>query len=71
MEFGFYEKDPILRDDYNRFTRLCKDNLEVALANLNILMSATMESIEALILGVSIYSCITTLSLTSIGTAWN
>lgn len=53
MELGFYEADLNTREDYNRYAKMCKDNLEVALANLNILMSATMESIVALIVGVS------------------
>lgn len=75
VEFGFCEKEPATRDEYQRYVQVCKDNLEAALANLNILMPVTMDSIVALTVGVSSPTCDphTTLdqSLTSVGNSWN
>ncbi|KAJ5176882.1 uncharacterized protein N7482_002759 [Penicillium canariense] len=51
VEFGFLEKEPATRDQYQRYVQVCKDNLEAALANLNILMPVTLESIVALSVG--------------------
>lgn len=53
VEFGFCEKEPAARDEYQRYVQVCKDNLEMALANLNILMPVTMDSVVALAVGVS------------------
>lgn len=54
IELGFLERDAVTRKKHQHFVRLCKDNLEAALANLSILMPATFESIVALTLGVSL-----------------
>ncbi|KAJ5908453.1 hypothetical protein N7495_001135 [Penicillium taxi] len=51
IELGFIEKDPASRDEFLKCLGLCKDNLEAALANLNILMPATYDYIVSLTLG--------------------
>ncbi|KAF3396369.1 hypothetical protein F1880_007052 [Penicillium rolfsii] len=51
VEFGFCEKEPATRDEYQRYVQVCKDNLEAALANLNILLPVTMDSVVALTVG--------------------
>lgn len=56
IEFSFSEKEPDLRNQYNQYVEMCKDGVEAALANLNILMPATHEYIVALTLGVSAHS---------------
>ncbi|KAJ5775203.1 uncharacterized protein N7511_000214 [Penicillium nucicola] len=50
-EFGYTDPDPNARDEYLSHIEMCRNNLETALANLNILMPATQESIKALIVG--------------------
>ncbi|QQK43496.1 C6 transcription factor, putative [Penicillium digitatum] len=50
-EYGATEKDANVREDYLHCIEMCRDNLETALANLNILMPANQESIMALALG--------------------
>lgn len=52
-EFGTHEKDAVVREEYLRYIEMCRINLETALANLNVLMPATQESIKALAVGVS------------------
>jgi hypothetical protein len=52
-EYDAEEKDNTTREEHQNYIQMCRDNLETALANLNILMPATYESIMALILGVS------------------
>lgn len=52
IELGVLDKEQATRDKYQHYVRLCKANLEAALANLNILMPANYESIVALTLGV-------------------
>ncbi|CAI7626085.1 unnamed protein product [Penicillium glandicola] len=49
-EYGM-EKDSSMREEHQNYIKMCRDNLETALANLNILMPATHESITALALG--------------------
>ncbi|KAJ5786105.1 transcriptional regulator family: Fungal Specific TF [Penicillium pulvis] len=51
IELSFSEKEPATRNEYNQYVQMCKDGLEAALANLNILMPATHEYIVALSLG--------------------
>lgn len=41
------------RDRYTGYYRLCRDNLETGLANLRFFLGASMENIEALLLGAS------------------
>ena len=53
VEYGFCEKEPASRDEYQKYVQVCKDNLEAALANLNILMPVNMDSVVALAVGVS------------------
>ncbi|KAJ6185489.1 hypothetical protein N7519_006790 [Penicillium mononematosum] len=50
-EYDAEEKDTNTREERQNYIQMCRDNLETALANLNILMPATYESIMALILG--------------------
>jgi hypothetical protein len=57
IELGFPETDPAEKDKYQHYTRLCKFNLEAALANLNILMPATFDSVVALTVGVGFSLC--------------
>lgn len=53
MEYQTTEIGQLSKDEYRYYVQLCKDNLEAALGNLNILMPATFDSIAALALGVS------------------
>ncbi|KAJ5829933.1 putative transcriptional regulatory protein [Penicillium chrysogenum] len=50
-EYDTEEKDTTTREERQNYIQMCRNNLETALANLNILMPATYESIMALILG--------------------
>ncbi|KAJ5365791.1 transcriptional regulator family: Fungal Specific TF [Penicillium concentricum] len=47
-EYGGMEKEGSVREEHQNYIEMCRDNLEAALANLNILMPATHESIMAL-----------------------
>ncbi|KAJ5742895.1 transcriptional regulator family: Fungal Specific TF [Penicillium manginii] len=51
MEYQTTEIGQLSKDEYRYYVQLCKDNLEAALGNLNILMPATFDSIAALALG--------------------
>ncbi|KAJ5836935.1 transcriptional regulator family: Fungal Specific TF [Penicillium robsamsonii] len=50
-EYGSTEKEDSVREELQHYIEMCRDNLEAALANLNILMPATHESIMALAVG--------------------
>ncbi|KAL2862573.1 putative C6 transcription factor [Aspergillus lucknowensis] len=50
---SFMTPDRALREEYQKYVDMCKDNLEKTLANLHLLMPATPESIEALTMGAS------------------
>lgn len=52
IEWSFAAKDRESREEGQKYLSLCRNNLETALANLNLLMPARAESIEALALGV-------------------
>lgn len=52
-EFSFSESETSKREIYDKYHDLCRVNLETGLANLSLLTPATMESIEALSMGVS------------------
>lgn len=52
-ELHMMEKDDSIGQECQDYIEMCRDNLEAALANLNILMPATQESINALAVGVS------------------
>lgn len=58
IELGYPETDPAEKEKYQHYIRLCKFNLEAALANLNILMPATFDSIVALTVGVIFSFCL-------------
>jgi hypothetical protein len=45
-------KDSLSAEENQKFSRLCRDNLETALANLGYLLYPNPESVEALLLGV-------------------
>lgn len=55
LEFSIIAKGNITKETYLSYLYLCRYNMEVALASLNLLLPATKENIEALILGVSDY----------------
>ncbi|CAI7595251.1 unnamed protein product [Penicillium discolor] len=50
-EYGGMEKDVTMREEHQHYIMMCRNNLETALANLNILMPADHDSIMALSLG--------------------
>ncbi|KAL2811234.1 hypothetical protein BJX63DRAFT_422478 [Aspergillus granulosus] len=50
---SFMTEDRALREEYQRYVDMCKENLDKTLANLHLLMPATPESIEALAMGAS------------------
>ena len=56
IELAYVEHQSDIRDEYQGYVQMCKENLEATLANLNILMPANLESIVALALGVSLSS---------------
>ncbi|KAJ5099699.1 transcriptional regulator family: Fungal Specific TF [Penicillium argentinense] len=51
IEYHIIAKEQATRDEYQHYMHLCKENLETALANLNILMPANFDSVAALALG--------------------
>lgn len=53
VELAMTGKDATSRVNYHHYMQLSKDNLEAAMASLNILMPATLETVMALSLGVS------------------
>ncbi|OQE02169.1 hypothetical protein PENVUL_c040G05964 [Penicillium vulpinum] len=50
-EYGAMQKDATMREEDQHYIEMCRENLETALANLNILMPANHESIMALAIG--------------------
>ncbi|KAF7716407.1 Fungal Zn(2)-Cys(6) binuclear cluster domain-containing protein [Penicillium ucsense] len=50
-EFGIIENDNSVKAEYELYEKMCKDNLEAALASLNLLMPVTLDSVVALTLG--------------------
>ncbi|KAL9093861.1 MAG: hypothetical protein Q9165_003784 [Trypethelium subeluteriae] len=54
QEFKWPEKDPVLRQQYDEWAQLCRTNLEISISNLDLLLPATMESAQALLLAVGI-----------------
>ncbi|KAL3460019.1 hypothetical protein BJX64DRAFT_193441 [Aspergillus heterothallicus] len=50
---SFMTEDRALREEYQRYVDMCKENLDKTLANLHLLMPATPDSIEALTMGAS------------------
>ncbi|KAJ5165470.1 uncharacterized protein N7500_007300 [Penicillium coprophilum] len=50
-EYGGMENGPSIRAQHQNYIEMCRGNLETALANLNIMMPATHESIMALAVG--------------------
>lgn len=53
MEQHSVATEPEMREEYNRHFELCRANLETTLANLPMLLSAKIENVQALLLGVS------------------
>ncbi|KAK5789366.1 hypothetical protein VI817_008490 [Penicillium citrinum] len=51
IEYQYLGHGQISNDDYLHYIQLCKNNVEAALANLNVLMPSTYDSIVALTLG--------------------
>lgn len=56
FELGITKTAGSLGEECQEYIDTCRNNLEAALANLNILMPATQESIMALAVGVSFFS---------------
>jgi hypothetical protein len=53
-EFEWPEKNLALRQQYSEWAELCRNNLEISISNLDLLLPATMESAQALLMAVSI-----------------
>jgi hypothetical protein len=53
-EFQWAEKDLTLQLQYSEWAQMCRTNLEISISNLDILLPATMESAQALLIAVSI-----------------
>lgn len=53
LEQHSLSSDPAVREEYNRHFQLCRANLETTLANLPMLLSAKIDNVQALLLGVS------------------
>ncbi len=53
FEAAVNASDPAERARYHACWAMCARNLEIALGQLNLMMPATMENIEALLMGVS------------------
>lgn len=52
LDYSYTAKAHETRSEHQHYLQLCQNNMETGLANLNLLMPATDESIEALTLGV-------------------
>lgn len=52
LEYSYMAKANETKSEHKNYLQICQNNLETGLANLNVLMSATDESIDALTLGV-------------------
>lgn len=53
VEYGTIQVDHSSIDLYRQLWQQCRPNLELVLSNLNLILPATMENIQALLLGVS------------------
>lgn len=49
---SFMTQDRALREEYQEYANICKNNLDIALASLHLLLPASADSIEALTMGV-------------------
>lgn len=54
LEAGLGAKNPEEKAQYDTYYAMCQKNLETVLSQLNLLMPATLENIEALITAVSL-----------------
>ncbi|KAI0376995.1 fungal-specific transcription factor domain-containing protein [Hypomontagnella monticulosa] len=54
FESGLSAKDPDEKAQYDAYFAMCQKNLEIVLAQLNLLMPAALESIEALLMAASL-----------------
>jgi hypothetical protein len=52
-EFSVFEENEELASIHLKHANMCRVNMEVSLSNLNLLLQASSDSIEALLLGVS------------------
>ncbi|KAI9654358.1 MAG: hypothetical protein M1821_006674 [Bathelium mastoideum] len=50
QEFKWSEKDPALRQQYDEWAQLCRINIEISISNLDLLLPATLQSVQALLL---------------------
>lgn len=55
QEFSWRVTDELERVDYRQCAELCRSNFEICISNLDILLPATLENVEALLLGVSCF----------------
>jgi hypothetical protein len=53
-EFEWPEKNLVLRQQYKELAQLSRTNLEISISNLDLLLPATMESAQALLIAVGI-----------------
>lgn len=53
MEQHALATDPMVRDEYHAYMQRCRANLETCLANTPLFLSAKIENVQALVLGVS------------------
>ncbi|KAI9685189.1 MAG: hypothetical protein M1822_004776 [Bathelium mastoideum] len=53
QEFKWSEKDPALWQQYDDWAQLCRINIEISISNLDLLLPATLQSVQALLLAVS------------------
>jgi hypothetical protein len=52
-EYNTFNLGPVLRNDYPQFIALCERNFEALLSSMPLLIPPTLETIQALLLGVS------------------
>src|ERR1700712_267972 len=55
QEFKWTETDDALRQQYQEWSQLCRTNLEICISNLDLLLPASFESAQALLVAVSIF----------------
>ena len=58
FEAGFNAEEPASRARFEACRDMCTRNLEVTLAQLNLMMPATLENVEALAISVSSHFCV-------------
>jgi hypothetical protein len=53
-EFRWSEKDPAALQQYVELGQICRINLEISIANLDLLLPASLENAQALLIAVSV-----------------